>query len=62
VPFDNFERILKCAPSQVETFVREGDNHLIIEGKFTEPAKDIEYAAAITGFLKRAFPGESVTS
>jgi pimeloyl-ACP methyl ester carboxylesterase len=54
VPFSNFERILQHAPAHVETFVREGNMHLIT-GKFLEPEKDGEYAAAILQFLEKHF-------
>ena len=55
VPFVNIERIIDKAPSHVETFIREGDLHLIVHGKFTEPEKDAEYSAVLIGFLEKNF-------
>ncbi len=52
VPFTSFERIMRYAPSHVQTFVREGDMHFMTEN-FAEPEKDTEYAATILGFLAR---------
>lgn len=59
VPFANFERLMKHAPKNVETFVREGDMHSIIRGKFTEPENDPEYLSVITSFLEKHFPGSN---
>jgi pimeloyl-ACP methyl ester carboxylesterase len=55
VPFENFNRLMKNAPPQVETFIREGDLHSIIRTKFTTPEKDAEYISVLTGFLTRNF-------
>jgi uncharacterized protein len=55
IPYENFERIVKSAPSHIETFIREGDLHLMVRGKFTEPEKDIEYASVLIGFLEKNF-------
>lgn len=54
VPFSNFERIVNHAPAHVETFVREGDIHLITES-FENPAQDSVYASTIINFLTRNF-------
>lgn len=55
VPFENFKRLIKNAPSHVETFIREGDLHLIVRTKFITPEKDAEYVSVLTGFLTRNF-------
>jgi fermentation-respiration switch protein FrsA (DUF1100 family) len=55
IPYENFERIVKSAPSHIETFTREGDLHLMVRGKFTEPEKDTEYSSVIIGFLEKNF-------
>jgi uncharacterized protein len=55
VPFSNFERLMKNAPPQVETFVRKGDFHMIVKSKFTTPEKDPEYLSVLLGFLDRNF-------
>jgi uncharacterized protein len=55
VAFENFKRLIKNAPSHVETFIREGDMHLIVRTKFTTPEEDAEYVSVLTGFLTRNF-------
>ena len=56
VPFANFQRLVKNAPPHVETWVREGDMHVIVaEEHFLRPAEDVEYASHILGFLDRHF-------
>jgi uncharacterized protein len=56
VPFANFVRIVEEAPRHVETWVREGDLHFIVqEGLFLTPEQDTEYATQIIGFLGRHF-------
>jgi hypothetical protein len=56
VPYANFTRIMKNAPEQVETWVREGDMHFIVkEEAFLEPEMDPEYALKITSFLEEHF-------
>jgi uncharacterized protein len=55
VPYANLERILSHAPSHVETFTREGDYHLIVLGRFTEPEKDVEYTDVLLKFLDKNF-------
>lgn len=59
VPFANFERLVRRAPAHVETFVREGDLHLLTDS-FTEPEKDDAYVQALLGFLAKHFPGSPV--
>ena len=56
VPFASFERIMRHAPSHVQTFIREDDMHFMTEN-FTEPEKDTEYAATILGFLDSGLAG-----
>jgi len=56
VPYANFTRIMKNAPEQVETWVREGDMHFIVkEDAFLEPEMDPEYALKIMNFLEEHF-------
>lgn len=55
VPFDSFERLVAHAPPHVETWVREGDAHLIVaEGTFLQPQDDAAYAARVLSFLDRS--------
>jgi len=56
IPYLSFQRIMENAPSHVETWVREGDSHFIVENdKFIKPYKDEEYAERIIGFLDKHF-------
>lgn len=56
VPYANFERLVAHAPIHVETWVREGDLHFIVqEGLFLTPHEDTEYAERILGFLNGHF-------
>ncbi len=56
VPFASFERLAAAAPPQVETWVREGDLHFIVQdGVFLQPLEDPEYAARVLGFLDANF-------
>jgi uncharacterized protein len=56
IPHVNFERILAQAPDHVETWVREGDLHFIVQpGSFLTPEEDAEYAHRILQFLNRHF-------
>jgi uncharacterized protein len=56
VPFASFERLAAAAPPQVETWVREGDLHLIVQdGMFLRPWEDADYAERVLGFLERHF-------
>jgi uncharacterized protein len=56
VPYANFERLVSHAPAHVETWVREGDLHFIVqEGLFLTPHEDTEYAERILGFLNGHF-------
>lgn len=54
VPFSNFERLMRVAPSQVVTFVREGDKHFITD-HFDDPARDSVYSKTLIDFLKEHF-------
>jgi alpha-beta hydrolase superfamily lysophospholipase len=56
VPYVNFKRIMKNAPDQVETFIRDGDLHFITnDDAFLNPETDTEYADKILGFLDENF-------
>ncbi|HWT27733.1 MAG TPA: alpha/beta fold hydrolase [Mobilitalea sp.] len=56
VPYPSFTRIMKNAPPQVETWVRDGDIHFIVkENAFFNPEDDKEYADTIIGFLEKHF-------
>ncbi len=58
VPFTSFERLLAAAPAHVETWVRDGDRHLMLQdGMFLTPAEDVEYAERVLAFLARHFGG-----
>ncbi len=54
VPFRSFERLTQAAPG-VETFVREGDFHLICDDNFLHPLQDKAYSDAVLGFLDKHF-------
>ena len=54
VAFRNFEILLKNAPPHVETFIRDGDLHLMTE-IFENPEKDKEYSEKIIQFIKKHF-------
>ena len=63
VPYANFERLLAVAPAHVESWVREGDLHFIVQpGNFLQPQEDTEYAERILRFLNRHFGGTVSTS
>ncbi|MBU5437329.1 alpha/beta hydrolase [Tissierella sp. MSJ-40] len=56
VPFSSFERIIKNAPGHVETWVREGDLHFIVQDYNMEnPESDKEYTEVILTFLNNYF-------
>lgn len=56
VPVASFERLAARAPAQVETWLRDGDAHLVVaDGQFMEPWEDEAYAAVVLGFLTRHF-------
>lgn len=55
VPFKSFERLVKAAPKQVDTYTCEGDYHFICRKDFKDPLSDPEYANAILQFLKANF-------
>jgi len=52
IPYKSFERIMKKAPSHVETFIREGDLHFGTE-TFLHPKEDEEYSQKILQFIER---------
>jgi len=56
VSYNNFKRILSNAPSQVESFTREGDLHFVVmDNKFEEPQKDVEYSKKPMQFLDKNY-------
>lgn len=56
VPFASFERLVAHAPAHVETWVREGGNHLVVaEGSFLRPWEDEAYAEVVLDWLGRHF-------
>ena len=56
IVFANFERIMENAPAHVETFIREGDYHLILKNEdFIAPEKDQEYSERVIEFLEKHF-------
>lgn len=58
VSYQNFLFLKDQAPSHVETWVKEGDYHFILDpSDFQRPSEDLEYAARIIGFLTKHFPG-----
>jgi uncharacterized protein len=58
VPFANYQRLIAHAPDHVETWVRHGDLHFIVQdGHFLNPQEDAPYAARIIHFLNRHFGG-----
>lgn len=50
----NLERIMQKAPKQVETWYREGPEHLVCTD-FLHPENDLEYANRVLDFLNRNF-------
>ena len=52
VSYRNYEAIIEHAPLHVETFIREGDMHLIIEN-FANPEEDEEYTDKIIQFINK---------
>lgn len=57
VSYQNFERIMDKAPSHVESWVKEGDLHFILEDEnyFLNPQDDKEYSERIITFLNNNF-------
>jgi pimeloyl-ACP methyl ester carboxylesterase len=53
ISYKNFEILLKHAPSHVETFIRDGDMHFIVEN-FEYPEKDKEYSEIIIQFINKS--------
>lgn len=61
IPYPSFKRIKAVAPLHVETWVREGDHHFIVENdNFISPDKDEVYEAKIIGFLENHFGPEPI--
>lgn len=54
VPYASFERLMQKAPDHVETWVRDGDAHMICSD-YDDPRNDPEYAERILSFLARHF-------
>ena len=52
VAYSNFDRIMNGAPADVETFVRENNNHFFVND-FVHPQSDTLYCDRIHGFIKR---------
>lgn len=57
VPFENFKRLVENAPAHVDTFIRKGSCHSVIQGKFTSPEMDEDYFAVLTQFLRKNYSG-----
>ncbi|MFA9380426.1 MAG: serine aminopeptidase domain-containing protein [Acetanaerobacterium sp.] len=57
VPYQSFERLTaRAGDNTVDTFVREGDHHFIVQDEyFEDPAADTEFAGAVLGFLNTNF-------
>lgn len=57
VSFSSFKRIMRNAPKHVETYIVEGDRHLILKDDdyFLHPEKDKEYSKRILKFLDDNF-------
>jgi uncharacterized protein len=56
VPFANYQRLMALAPDHVETWVRHGDLHFIVQdGHFLNPQEDAPYAARIIHFMDHHF-------
>ncbi|MDR1598355.1 MAG: alpha/beta hydrolase [Oscillospiraceae bacterium] len=57
VAFENYEALSEAAPD-AESFLRDGDTHMIIsDEQFLTPWEDTAYAEAILDFLDRNFGG-----
>ena len=52
VDYSNFERIIRSAPKDIETYVREGDKHFFA-ADFANPQTDTVYCDRINGFIER---------
>lgn len=55
VPLANFTRLMENAPVHVESWVREGDHHFIINDDFLHPESDPEYVQQVLAFLDQHF-------
>lgn len=54
VSYANLQRILEYAPRHVETWIRQGDEHMI-STDFLYPENDPEYIGRVLDFLKQKF-------
>lgn len=54
IPYVSFERIMKNATGKIDTWVKEGDNHIPIES-FENPKEDKEYSNILINFLDSNF-------
>ena len=59
VNYSNFERIVNNAPENVETYVRENNNHFFVTD-FVNPQSDTMYCNRINSFIKRVIAETSV--
>ena len=50
----NIDRMMQRAPAQVETWIREGDQHLVCND-FLYPERDSEYVERVLSFLEHNF-------
>lgn len=56
VPYESFERLMKVAPDNVETFIREGDEHFICYPEYAaDPMSDTDFSHTILTFLDTHF-------
>lgn len=55
VPFESFNRIIRNAPSQIETWILEGDKHMIIENEDLNAPENKEYVDKVMNFLEKNF-------
>ena len=56
VPYSSFERLMRVAPNNVETFIREGDAHFICLPEYaTDPTMDKAFSNMIFTFLETYF-------
>ncbi|WP_207667932.1 alpha/beta hydrolase [Serpentinicella alkaliphila] len=56
VQLSNYERLIKKAPSHVESWVREGDSHFVVQrDKLLTPYEDQDYSKQIINFLNKNF-------
>ncbi len=55
VPFNSFEVLTKNAPLNTETWVLEGDKHMILDDWDVEIKEDEKYCEVVLNFLNRVF-------